>query len=271
MDGQDFLQIENLSVTYPSGVRALEDVSLSVREGEFVVIAGVSGAGKSTLLRCINRLVEFTGAGLEGHVRFGDQDVLQLSSRRMRRLRAEIGMIFQEFNLVKRSSVLRNVLAGRIPKVGTWRALFGRFRPQDVEIALASLDRVGIKDKAYQRADKLSGGQMQRVGIARALAQEPRIILADEPVASLDPITARIVMEHLKQINVESGITTIVNLHDTVLAQAFGDRIIGIRDARIIFDEPVDELDEATFEEAIYGASLSAHEHRRVSERRQTA
>ncbi|MFB6286466.1 MAG: phosphonate ABC transporter ATP-binding protein [Candidatus Bipolaricaulia bacterium] len=270
MSGQDLLRIENLSVTYPSGVRALEDVSLSVREGEFIVIAGVSGAGKSTLLRCINRLVEFTGAELEGQVRFDDQDVLRLSSRRTRRLRAEMGMIFQEFNLVKRSSVMRNVLAGRIPKVGTWKALLGRFRRVDVEVALASLDRVGIKDKAHQRADKLSGGQMQRVGIARALAQEPRLILADEPVASLDPITARVVMEHLKRINVESGITTICNLHDTLLAQAFGDRIVGVRDAQVIFDEPVDKLDEATFEEAIYGAPLSAHEHRQVSQRRQT-
>jgi len=259
------LKFENLTVTYPSGVQALKNVNLHIKEGEFVVIAGVSGAGKSTLLRCVNRLIEYTGAKLDGHVWFDGEDVVGASSRRVREIRAQVGMIFQEFNLVKRSRVLRNVLAGRIPKAGAWRSLLGMFRPEDKQISLAALDRVGIKDKAYQRADKLSGGQMQRVGIARALAQEPRIILADEPVASLDPITARIVLEHLKQINEESGITTIVNLHDTVLARAFGDRIVGIRNATIIFDEPVEQLEEATFEEAIYGASLSAHERRRPS------
>ncbi len=261
------LKFENLTVTYPSGVQALKGVNLEVKEGEFLVIAGVSGAGKSTLLRCINRLIEYSGARLEGHVWFDGEDVLAASGKRVREIRAQVGMIFQEFNLVKRSSVLRNVLAGRIPSAGTWRAMMGRFRSSDKAIALASLERVGIQDKARQRADKLSGGQMQRVGIARALAQEPRLILADEPVASLDPITARIVLEHLKRINEESGITTIVNLHDTVLARAFGDRIVGIRNSTIIFDEPVEQLDEATFEEAIYGAALSSHERRHVSKR----
>lgn len=261
------LTFENVSVTYPSGVQALKGVNLQINEGEFVVVAGVSGAGKSTLLRCINRLIEYTGAKIEGRILFDGEDVAQASRGRVRDIRAQVGMIFQEFNLVKRSSVMRNVLAGRIPKVGSTKAFFGLFRPEDRQVALAALDRVGIRDKAKQRADKLSGGQMQRVGIARALAQEPRLILADEPVASLDPITARIVLEHLKQINEESGITTIVNLHDTVLARAFGDRIVGIRNSTIIFDEPVDQLDEATFEEAIYGAALSKHEHRKVSER----
>ncbi len=261
------LKFENVSVTYPSGTQALKNVNLEVKEGEFIVIAGVSGAGKSTLLRCINGLIEYTGAQIDGHVYFDGEDVARASRRRVREIRSQVGMIFQEFNLVKRSSVMRNVLAGRIPKVGSAKALFGMFRPEDKKIALASLDRVGIVEKAKQRADKLSGGQMQRVGIARALAQEPRLILADEPVASLDPITARIVLEHLKAINEESGITTIVNLHDTVLARAFGDRIVGIRDSTIIFDEPVDQLDEGTFEEAIYGAALSSHEYRKVSKR----
>ncbi len=261
------LSINDLSVTYPGGVRALENVSLDVEEGEMVVIAGVSGAGKSTLLRCINRLVEFTGAKLEGSVKLENRRILTLPSRKMRKTRSEIGMIFQEFNVVKRSTVLRNVLAGRIPKAGTFRAITGRFRSQDIQIAQQALAQVGIDDKANERADKLSGGQMQRVGVARALAQEPRLILADEPVASLDPITARLIMEHLKRINEEAGITTIVNLHDTVLAQAFGDRIIGLKDARVIFDEKVENLDEATFEEAIYGEALSSHEHRQVSMR----
>ena len=261
------LKFENVCVTYPSGVHALKDVNLNVEEGEFVVIAGVSGAGKSTLLRCINRLIEYTGATIEGTITFNGENVLQASNRRVREIRSQIGMIFQEFNLVKRSSVMRNVLAGRITKAGTVRSLLGAFRPQDKTIALAALERVGIRDKARQRGDKLSGGQMQRVGIARALAQEPRLILADEPVASLDPITSRIVLEHLKQINEESGITTIVNLHDTVLARAFGDRIVGIRNAGIIFDEPVEQLDEATFEEAIYGAALSSHERRKAPPR----
>ncbi len=264
------LKFEDVSVTYPSGVQALKHVNLEITEGEFVVIAGVSGAGKSTLLRCINRLIEYTGAKIEGRVLFDGEDVAKASRARVREIRAQVGMIFQEFNLVKRSSVMRNVLAGRISKAGNWRALTGMFRPEDRQVALAALDRVGIQGKAKQRGDKLSGGQMQRVGIARALAQEPRLILADEPVASLDPITARLVLEHLKQINEESGITTIVNLHDTVLARAFGDRIVGIRDATIIFDEPVDQLDEATFEEAIYGAALSTHEHRKVSQRSDT-
>ncbi|MEC9488951.1 MAG: phosphonate ABC transporter ATP-binding protein, partial [Halanaerobium sp.] len=226
------IRFEDVSVTYPGGVEALKGINLTFAEGEFVVIVGLSGAGKSTLLRSINRLVDPT----EGEIWFYDQQVTSASAKELRLVRRDIGMIFQNFNLVKRSSVFRNVMAGRVGHLPTWRNLLGIYPGQDKEIVYSSLERVNILEKAFSRADQLSGGQQQRVGIARALAQEPKVILADEPVASLDPPTSHMVMKDLKRINNELGITTIVNLHFLDLALEYADRIIGLRDGELVYD-----------------------------------
>ncbi len=248
----NILEFDNVSVVYPGNVEALKKVSLTINEGEFVVIVGLSGAGKSTLLRTVNRLVEPT----EGKIRIEGRDITKLNKKELRRMRAQIGMIFQNFNLVNRSRVIRNVLAGRLSYVPTWRTLLGMFPAEDKEIALSALERVRISEKANVRADHLSGGQQQRVGIARALAQKPKIILADEPVASLDPPTSHAVMKDLRRINREDKITTLVNLHFIDLAQEYGERIIGLRDGELVFDGPSSEVDESVFED-IYGRSIT--------------
>lgn len=245
------IQFRNVSVVYPGGVEALKDVSVTLNEGEFVVIVGLSGAGKSTLLRSLNRLVTPTS----GEISFDGESVTSASPQRLRALRRDIGMIFQTFNLVKRSSVLTNVLGGRVGHVPQWRTLLGLWPREDVELALHCLDRVNIPDKARVRADALSGGQQQRVGIARALAQQPKVILADEPVASLDPPTSHVVMQDLKRINREDGITTLVNLHFIDMAQEYADRIIGLREGRLVFDGKAADMSTADFEE-IYGRAI---------------
>jgi len=247
------IKFEQANVTYAGGVSAMKDLDLEIGDGEFVVIVGLSGAGKSTLIRAINGLVPLTSGTLE----VNGKDVPNLNRRGMRALRSEIGMIFQGFNLVDRTTVLNNVLMGRLHNVATWRTLIGRYPDEDVQIAARALQRVEILDRAYVRATNLSGGQRQRVGIARALAQEPSIILADEPVASLDPPTSHVVMKYLQQICRELGITTIVNLHFLDLATAYADRIIGLRDGTLVFDGPGSEADEQTFRD-IYGRSLTA-------------
>jgi phosphonate transport system ATP-binding protein len=247
------IRFEKASVTYPGGVRALREVDLTIDEGQFVVVVGLSGAGKSTLVRAINGLVPLTGGRLEVNGR----DVTKLTRRQLRELRSEIGMIFQSFNLVKRTSVLNNVLMGRLHVTPTWRSLLGAWREEDTELAMQALERVDIVEKAYVRASNLSGGQQQRVGIARALAQRPKVILADEPVASLDPPTSHVVMRDLQRINRELGITTIVNLHFLDLARAYGDRIIGMRAGEVVFDGTGTEADEHVFRD-IYGRSLTA-------------
>ncbi|QIA28334.1 phosphonate ABC transporter ATP-binding protein [Thermaerobacter sp. PB12/4term] len=251
------IEFRHVSKVYPGGVRALRDVSLKINPGEFVVIVGLSGAGKSTLLRCINRLIEPS----EGEILVDGVDVRKLKGAELRRLRSQIGMVFQTFNLVKRSSVIKNVLAGRLAHTPAWRGLLGWFPREDVRLALECLDRVGIADKAWVRADQLSGGQQQRVAIARALAQRPKIILADEPVASLDPPTSHVVMSDLRRINREDGITTIVNLHFIDLALAYADRIIGMRNGQVVFDGPAAGVTEKTFEE-IYGRPVRAEDFR---------
>ncbi|HET9665160.1 MAG TPA: phosphonate ABC transporter ATP-binding protein, partial [Desertimonas sp.] len=202
------IRFQQASVTYDGGVHALRNVDLEIADGEFVVVVGLSGAGKSTLVRAINGLVPLTS----GHLDVNGVDVTGLSRRQMRNLRADVGMIFQSFNLVNRTTVLNNVLMGRLHRVSTLRTLVGLYPADDVEIAMQSLERVEIVEKAYVRASNLSGGQRQRVGIARALAQQPQVILADEPVASLDPPTSHVVMRDLQRINRDLGITTIVNL-----------------------------------------------------------
>jgi phosphonate transport system ATP-binding protein len=231
----------------------MKDLNLEIRDGEFVVVVGLSGAGKSTLVRAINGLVPLTS----GSLTVNEHDVPRLSRGGLRSLRAEVGMIFQSFNLVNRTSVLNNVLMGRLHNVATWRTMLGLYPKDDVEIAMQALERVEIVEKAYVRASNLSGGQRQRVGIARALAQQPRIILADEPVASLDPPTSHVVMRYLQQINRELGITTIVNLHFLDLATAYADRIIGLRAGELVFDGSGAEADATVFEN-IYGRSLTA-------------
>jgi len=247
------IRFEQATVTYPGGVHALTGLDLEIADGEFVVIVGLSGAGKSTLIRTVNGLVPLTS----GNVHVGDRDVTKLSKRQLRALRADIGMIFQQFNLVTRTSVLNNVLMGRLHRVPTWRSLLGWYGADQTELAMQALERVEIVDKAYVRASNLSGGQQQRVGIARALAQEPTVMLADEPVASLDPPTSRAVMHDLKRINRELGITTLVNLHFLDLAREYADRIIGLRSGELVFDGHGSEADEAVFEQ-IYGRSLTA-------------
>ncbi len=247
------IRFGDASVTYPGGVTAMANLDLEIDDGEFVVIVGLSGAGKSTLIRAINGLVPLTS----GELSVDGRDVTSLSRSQTRELRASIGMIFQGFNLVDRTTVLRNVLMGRLHSVSTWRTLVGLYPAGDLQIAAEALDRVEILDKAHVRASNLSGGQRQRVGIARALAQQPSIILADEPVASLDPPTSHVVMRYLKQIGADLGITTIVNLHFLDLATAYADRIIGLREGRLVFDGPGSECDEAVFE-SIYGRSLTA-------------
>lgn len=247
------IRFSQASVVYPGGVQALRQLDLEIAEGQFVVVVGLSGAGKSTLVRTINGLVPLTGGTLE----VDGQRVDGLNRRRLRHLRADIGMIFQSFNLVKRTTVLNNVLMGRLHATPTWRSLLGLYRSDDKERALQALERVEIVDKAYTRASHLSGGQQQRVSIARALAQEPNLMLADEPVASLDPPTANVVMRDLQRINRDLGITTIVNLHFLDLARRYGDRIIGMRQGRMVFDGTGTEADEQVFED-IYGRSLTA-------------
>ena len=247
------IRFEKASVTYPGGVRALRNLTLEIPDGQMLVIVGLSGAGKSTLIRAINGLVPLT----DGDLTIDGRSVRKASPRELREIRSRIGMIFQTFNLVRRTTVLNNVLMGRLHATSTLRSLVGWYRPEDVELAMQALERVGIVDKAYVRASNLSGGQQQRVGIARALAQQPKIILADEPVASLDPPTSHVVMRDLQRINRELKITTIVNLHFLDLAKVYGDRIIGMRDGELVYDGTGAQADEHVFRD-IYGRSLTA-------------
>ncbi len=247
------IRFANASITYPGGVHALKNLTLEIPDGQLVIVVGLSGAGKSTLIRAINGLVPPT----QGDVIVDGVSVRKASTRQLRQLRSRIGMIFQTFNLVKRTTVLNNVLMGRLHNTGTFRSLVGWYKPKDVEIAMRALERVGIVEKAYVRASNLSGGQQQRVGIARALAQDPRIILADEPVASLDPPTGHLVMRDLQRINRELGITTVVNLHFLDLAKVYGERIIGLRAGELVYDGTGAQANEDVFRD-IYGRSLTA-------------
>src|SRR5579864_9468811 len=241
------LRIEHLVKDYSGGVRALDDVSLEVHDGEFVVLIGLSGSGKSTLLRCINRLIEPTS----GRIVLDDEDITAARGADLRRIRRSIGMIFQQFNLVRRSTVLTNVLTGRLGYVSQWQALVAHFGEDDYRRALTNLERVGLRDRAHQRADRLSGGQQQRVAIARALMQEPKIMLADEPVASLDPATSHSVLKYLQQIN-RDGMTVICSLHFLILARTYATRVIALKEGRLMFDGLPSEIDERRFQ-AIYG------------------
>lgn len=242
------LAVTGLTKTYRTGDKALSDVSFSLPRGQVVGLIGPSGAGKSTLIRCINRLVEPSA----GSVVLNGQELTGLNARDLRRARRQIGMIFQEYALVERLTVMENVLSGRLGYVPFWRSFTRRFPGPDIARAFQLLDRVGLSDHVDKRADALSGGQRQRVGIARALEQEPQLLLVDEPTASLDPRTSRQIMRLLTEICRENGLPAIVNIHDVVLAQQFTDRIIGLRAGRMVFDGRPDQLTQSVLTE-IYG------------------
>jgi len=246
------IEFENVDVTYPGGLKALKNVSLTIGTGELVVIVGLSGAGKSTLLRAINGFVPITA----GSVKVDGVEVRGADAKTLRELRSQIGMIFQTFNLVNRTSVINNVLMGRLSKVPRWRSMLALWPASEREKALQALERVEIVEKAYVRASDLSGGQQQRVGIARALAQEPIVLLADEPVASLDPVTSHTVMRDLRRINRDLGITTIINLHFLDLARSYGQRLVGLRDGELVYDGQIADVGEETFRE-IYGRAVT--------------
>lgn len=242
------LKIQNLTKIYDGGVQALTDVSFEVPKGQFLAVIGLSGSGKSTLLRCINRLIEPT----DGKIFWNDVDVTDASDEELRRVRRKIGMVFQHFNLVHRSSVLTNVLAGRLGYVNPAWSLLNRFPKSDMENAIKQLERVGIADKAYHRADELSGGQQQRVGVARAMMQNPEMILADEPVASLDPVLAHSIMQYLEMINKEDGVTVLCSLHFLDLVHRYADRVVALNEGKLMFDGSPKEIDDIKFKE-IYG------------------
>lgn len=241
------LRIEHLSKTYPTGTQALKDVTFNVPDGEFMVVIGLSGSGKSTLLRCINRLIDPT----EGKIYWDDTDITAANPTELRHIRRNIGMVFQQFNLVKRSNVITNVLSGRLGYANPWLSLLGIWPQAEKERAIKALERVGIADKAYHRADALSGGQQQRVGIARALMQEPKIILADEPVASLDPVLSHSILQYLEVLNKE-GITVICSLHFLDLVHRYATRVVALKDGIKVFEGTAQEIDRAKFKE-IYG------------------
>ena len=245
------IQFDHVTKIYPNGVTGLDDVTLTINDGEFVAIIGLSGAGKSTLLRAVNRMHGITS----GSLTVNGVEVSTLRGKELRAFRRGIGMVFQSFNLVSRTTVLKNVLAARVPELSLWRAILGVFRREDKLRALEALDKVGILDKAYIRADQLSGGQQQRVALARTLAQDPKIILADEPVAALDPVTAKQVMQDFVRINQEMNISILLNIHHVELALEYADRVIGIRAGRIVYDGPTDTVTQEVLN-AIYGDQL---------------
>ena len=242
---------DHVSKTYPNGYQALKDINLTIDQGEFVAIIGLSGAGKSTLIRTINRMHDIT----EGKLTVDDIDVMTLHGAALRKFRRHIGMIFQSFNLVTRTTVIKNVLTSRVPDLPFWRALLGAYPKEDKLAALEALDKVGILDKAFVRADQLSGGQQQRVALARTLAQDPKIILADEPVASLDPVTAKQVMDDFQRINEEMKITVLINIHHVDLALQYATRVVGIRAGEVVYDGPASAVTDEVLA-TVYGGQF---------------
>jgi phosphonate transport system ATP-binding protein len=242
------LEVKNLTKIYPGNILALDKVSFQVEPGEFLAVIGLSGSGKSTLLRCINRLVEPTS----GEIIWNGVNITQASQDEMLRIRRKIGMVFQHFNLVSRSKVITNVLAGRLGYVNPFMSVFNRFPKKDLDLAMAELERVGIANQANKRADELSGGQQQRVGIARAMVQDPDMILADEPVASLDPVLAHSIMQYLEQINQEEGVMVICSLHFLDLVHRYADRAIALNEGKLMFDGSPKDIDDQKFKD-IYG------------------
>lgn len=242
------IEFINVEKTYPNGTKALSNINLSIEQGEFVGIIGLSGAGKSTLIRCVNRIHDIS----DGQLIVNDVDVKNLNGRQIRNFRKKIGMIFQSFNLVTRSTVIKNVLVSFVPELPFWRKVTGIFKNKHKQKALEALDKVGILDKAYIRVDQLSGGQQQRVALARTLAQDPSVMLADEPIASLDPVTARQVMDDFKKINQEFDMSVLLNIHHVEVALEYADRIIGINNGEVVYDGHSKDVNQEVLNK-IYG------------------
>lgn len=248
------IEFQNVSKRYPNGFEALKNINLKIEQGEFVAVIGLSGAGKSTLIRTINRMHDIT----EGTLTVDGTNVMELQGKQLRTFRRKIGMIFQSFNLITRTTVIKNVLTAFVPELPWWRAFLGIFTKEEKIAALESLDKMGILDKAFVRADQLSGGQQQRVALARTLAQNPQIILADEPVASLDPITARQVMDDFLRINQDMNITVIINIHHVELALQYATRVVGIREGKIVYDGPASQVDQDILDSIYQGQKEEA-------------
>ncbi|HEY4431837.1 MAG TPA: phosphonate ABC transporter ATP-binding protein [Paenibacillus sp.] len=245
------IEFKNVEKKYANGTTALQNINLKIEQGEFVAVIGLSGAGKSTLIRCINRMHDIT----EGQLKVDDVDVAKLKGKQIRKFRRRIGMIFQSFNLVTRTTVIKNVMVSFVPDLPLWRKLTGIFTKEQKIKALEALDKVGILDKAFIRVDQLSGGQQQRVALARTLAQNPDIILADEPIASLDPVTSKLVMDDFKRINKDMNISVIMNIHHVEIALEYCDRIIGIRKGAVVFDGESSKVTQEILDD-IYGGKL---------------
>lgn len=250
------IKFENVSKVYPNGFKGLKNVSLEIEQGEFVAIIGLSGAGKSTLIRTINRVHDIS----EGKLTVDDVNVSTLKGKSLRKFRRGIGMIFQSFNLVTRTTVIKNVLTSNIPDLPFWRVFLGAYPKEHKIAALEALDKVGILDKAYTRVDQLSGGQQQRVALARTLAQNPKIILADEPVAALDPVTAKQVMDDFRRINKEMNISVLINIHHVDLALEYADRVIGIRAGEVVYDGPSKEVTQDILDRIYCGQEIGKME-----------
>ena len=248
------IEFHNVSKRYPNGFEALKDINLKIGQGEFVAVIGLSGAGKSTLIRTINRMHDITG----GTLTMDGINVMELQGKSLRAFRRKIGMIFQSFNLITRTTVIKNVLTAFVPELPWWRAFLGIFKKEEKIAALEALDKMGILDKAFVRADQLSGGQQQRVALARTLAQNPQIILADEPVASLDPVTARQVMDDFQRINRDMNITVIINIHHVELALQYASRVIGIREGKIVYDGPSSQVTQQILDGIYQGKEEAA-------------
>lgn len=250
----EFIEVEK---TYPNHVRALQNINIKINKGEFVAIIGLSGAGKSTLIRCINRMHDIS----DGRLVVNGMEVNSLKGKEIRAFRQRIGMIFQSFNLVTRTTVLKNVLVSFIPELPYWRKVTGLFSKEHKMRALEALDKVGILDKAYVRVDQLSGGQQQRVALARTLAQNPDIILADEPIASLDPVTSKQVLDDFKKINGETGISVIMNIHHVEMALKYAERIIGVREGQIVYDGKSKEVTPEILDYIYKGKANEIHQN----------
>ncbi len=242
------LRVEHLTKVYDDGTVALSDVSFQVSDGQFLAVIGLSGSGKSTLLRCINRLIDPT----EGRIMWDGEDITAASQEDMRRIRRRIGMVFQHFNLVYRSKVITNVLAGRLGYTSPALSIVNRFSKADREAAMRQLERVGLEAKANNRSEELSGGQQQRVGIARAMMQNPNMILADEPVASLDPVLAHSIMQYLESINRDDRVTVLCSLHFLDLVHRYAQRVIALNEGKLVFEGLPAEIDDEMFRD-IYG------------------
>ena len=248
------IEFQNVSKRYPNGFEALKDINLKIEQGEFAAVIGLSGAGKSTLIRTINRMHDIT----EGTLTVDGINVMELQGKSLRAFRRKIGMIFQSFNLITRTTVIKNVLTAFVPELPWWRAFLGIFRKEEKIAALEALDQMGILAAAFARADQLPGGQQQRVALARTLAQNPQIILADEPVASLDPVTARQVMDDFQRINRDMNITVIINIHHVELALQYASRVIGIREGKIVYDGPSSQVTQQILDGIYQGKEEAA-------------